>query len=100
MTGGELALIPLIGIAFRVVVVCSVNSAVTRGAMVMFPGEAEVRRLLDWGPPICAMETALTAFSAGRVIQPVRDMLTIEEGKRYLGIMLAVCWPSPRTRWD
>lgn len=36
------------------------------------------------------METALIAFSAGRVIQPVRNMLTIEEGKRYLGIMPAV----------
>ena len=58
--------------------------------MVMFLGEAEVRRLLDWGPLICAMETALTAFSAGRVIQPVRNTLTIEEGKRYLGIMPAV----------
>ena len=36
------------------------------------------------------METALVGFSAGRVIQPVRDMLTIEEGKRYLGIMPVV----------
>jgi ornithine cyclodeaminase/alanine dehydrogenase-like protein (mu-crystallin family) len=58
--------------------------------MVMFLGEAEVRRLLDWGPLISAMEAALTAFSAGRVMQPVRTMLTIEEGKRYLGIMPAV----------
>jgi ornithine cyclodeaminase/alanine dehydrogenase-like protein (mu-crystallin family) len=58
--------------------------------MVMFLGEAEVRKLLDWKPLITAMETALVAFSAGRVIQPVRNMLTIEEGKRYLGIMPAV----------
>jgi thiomorpholine-carboxylate dehydrogenase len=58
--------------------------------MVMFLGEAEVRKFLDWKPLIAAMETALTAFSAGRVIQPVRNMLTIEEGKRYLGIMPAV----------
>jgi ornithine cyclodeaminase/alanine dehydrogenase-like protein (mu-crystallin family) len=58
--------------------------------MVMFLGEAEVRELLDWKPLIAAMETALTEFSAGRVIQPVRNMLTIEEGKRYLGIMPAV----------
>jgi ornithine cyclodeaminase/alanine dehydrogenase-like protein (mu-crystallin family) len=36
------------------------------------------------------MEKALSAFSAGRVIQPVRNMLTIEEGKRFLGIMPAV----------
>ena len=36
------------------------------------------------------MEVALSSFSAGQVIQPVRNMLTIEEGKRYLGIMPAV----------
>jgi len=58
--------------------------------MVMFLGEAEVKKFLDWKPLIAAMETALIAFSAGRVIQPVRNMLTIEEGKRYLGIMPAV----------
>jgi thiomorpholine-carboxylate dehydrogenase len=39
---------------------------------------------------IAAMEAALAAFSAGRVLQPVREMLTIEEGRRYLGIMPAV----------
>lgn len=58
--------------------------------MVIFLGEAEVRRFLAWKPLIATMETALIAFSAGRVIQPVRNMLTIEEGKRYLGIMPAV----------
>jgi thiomorpholine-carboxylate dehydrogenase len=58
--------------------------------MVMILGEAEVRKLLDWKPLIAAMETALVAFSAGRVIQPVRNVLTIEEGKRYLGIMPVV----------
>jgi hypothetical protein len=47
--------------------------------MVMFLGEAEVRRHLDWGPLIAAMETALIAFSAGRVIQPVRNVLTIAD---------------------
>lgn len=57
--------------------------------MVMVFDEAEVRKLLDWKPLIAAMEAALAAFSAGRVIQPVRNMLTIEEGKRYLGIMPA-----------
>jgi thiomorpholine-carboxylate dehydrogenase len=58
--------------------------------MVMFIGEAEVQKYLDWKSLIAAMETALIGFSAGRVIQPVRNMLTIEEGKRYLGIMPAV----------
>jgi hypothetical protein len=36
------------------------------------------------------MEPALAAFSSGRVLQPVRNILTVEEGKRYLGIMPAV----------
>ena len=58
--------------------------------MVMVLGETEVKKFLDWKPLIAAMETALIAFSAGRVVQPVRNMLTIEEGKRYLGIMPAV----------
>src|SRR5207253_9230516 len=52
--------------------------------------EASVRAVLRWDPLIAAMEAALAAFSSGQVIQPVRNMLTIEEGKRYLGIMPAV----------
>lgn len=52
--------------------------------------EAEVRRLLRWDELIPAMETALAAFSAGRVIQPVRNILAIEEGKRYVAAMPAV----------
>jgi thiomorpholine-carboxylate dehydrogenase len=55
-----------------------------------FFDEADIRRLLHWKPLIDAMETALAEFSAGKVIQPVRNMITIEEGKRYLGIMPAV----------
>jgi thiomorpholine-carboxylate dehydrogenase len=56
--------------------------------------EANVRAVLRWDPLIAAMESALVAFSSGRVIQPVRNMLTIEEGKRYLGIMPAVAEES------
>jgi thiomorpholine-carboxylate dehydrogenase len=52
--------------------------------------EAQVRALLDWDDLIAAMESALAALSAGRVMQPVRTMLTIEEGRRYLGVMPAV----------
>jgi ornithine cyclodeaminase/alanine dehydrogenase-like protein (mu-crystallin family) len=59
-------------------------------AMVMHLDEADVRASLRWDELIVAMEGALAAFSAGRVLQPVRDMLTIEEGKRYLGVMPAV----------
>jgi ornithine cyclodeaminase/alanine dehydrogenase-like protein (mu-crystallin family) len=51
--------------------------------------EEQVRAVLHWGELIAAMERALAAFSSGRVLQPVRNMLTIEEGKRYLGIMPA-----------
>lgn len=36
------------------------------------------------------MERGLAAFSRGKVLQPVRQMLTIEERKRYFGIMPAV----------
>ncbi len=52
--------------------------------------EADVRAVLCWDELIVAMEKALAAFSTGRVLQPVRNMLTIEEGRRYLGIMPAV----------
>jgi ornithine cyclodeaminase/alanine dehydrogenase-like protein (mu-crystallin family) len=52
--------------------------------------EAAVRRLLDWDELIAAMEDALAAFSRGEVIQPVRTVLTVDEGRRYLGIMPAV----------
>jgi len=52
--------------------------------------EEKVRALLHWDDLIGTMESALSAFSSGHVIQPVRNMLTIEEGKRYLGIMPAV----------
>src|ERR1700686_3645967 len=58
--------------------------------MVLYLDEQRVRDLLHWDGLIAAMETALTAFSSGRVLQPVRNMLTIEEGRRYLGIMPAV----------
>jgi ornithine cyclodeaminase/alanine dehydrogenase-like protein (mu-crystallin family) len=58
--------------------------------MVMHLDEADVRAVLRWDALIAEMETALTALSAGRVIQPARNMITIEEDKRYLGIMPAV----------
>jgi ornithine cyclodeaminase/alanine dehydrogenase-like protein (mu-crystallin family) len=58
--------------------------------MVMFLDEERVARLLSWETLIPAMEKALGEFSQGLVLQPVRQMLTIEEEKRYLGIMPAV----------
>ncbi len=58
--------------------------------MILTLSEADVANVLKYEQLIPAMEKALSAFSAGRVIQPVRNMLTIEEGKRFLGIMPAV----------
>lgn len=58
--------------------------------MVMHLDERAVGEVLNWDSLIAEMESALTVFSSGRVIQPVRNMITIEEGKRYLGIMPAV----------
>ncbi len=58
--------------------------------MVRYFGEDEIRRLLGWDPLIAAMEEALIVFSHGSVIQPVREMLTIEESRRYLGVMPAI----------
>ena len=58
--------------------------------MVIQLDEEAVRAVLRWEPLIAEMEAALAAFSAGQVIQPVRNMITIEEGKRFLGVMPAV----------
>jgi ornithine cyclodeaminase/alanine dehydrogenase-like protein (mu-crystallin family) len=57
---------------------------------VLYLDEDRVRELLGWEQLIPAMEKALIGFSLGQVVQPVRDMLTVEEGKRYLGVMPAV----------
>ncbi|MBV8727210.1 MAG: ornithine cyclodeaminase family protein [Candidatus Eremiobacteraeota bacterium] len=56
----------------------------------MFLDEDAVRRLLRWNELIPALEDALAKFSAGRVLQPVRNVLTVEDKARYLGMMPAV----------
>jgi thiomorpholine-carboxylate dehydrogenase len=58
--------------------------------MVTYLDEQAVRAALRWDQLIAEMEAALTALSQGRVIQPVRNTITIEEGKRYLAVMPAV----------
>ncbi len=58
--------------------------------MVRFLNEASVKAVLRWEPLIDAMERALADYSSGRVCQPLRNILVIEEGKRYLGVMPAV----------
>jgi len=46
--------------------------------------------VLTYKQLIPAMERALSDFSTGRVIQPLRDVIEIEEEKRFLGIMPAL----------
>ena len=58
--------------------------------MTRFLSESDVAGVLKYEQLIPEMEKALSAFSAGEVIQPVRTMLTIEEKKRFFGIMPAV----------
>ena len=58
--------------------------------MLGYIDEASVRAVLEWDPLIDAMEAALRDFSSGKVLQPVRTVLTVEEGQRYLGVMPAV----------
>jgi ornithine cyclodeaminase/alanine dehydrogenase-like protein (mu-crystallin family) len=56
---------------------------------VLYLSDAEVRDALQWDELIAAMERALTALSSGRVVQPLRNWLTLEEGNRYWGVMPA-----------
>jgi len=48
-----------------------------------------VRAALRWDALIAAMERALSEFSSGHVVQPMRNWLTVEEGNRFLGVMPA-----------
>ncbi len=58
--------------------------------MSLFISDADVAKHLTYEALIPAMERALADFSAGKVVQPVRSTLTIEEDKRYLMAMPAV----------
>jgi ornithine cyclodeaminase/alanine dehydrogenase-like protein (mu-crystallin family) len=58
--------------------------------MIRTYSEAEIARVLTYERLIPAMERALAEFSAGEVLQPVRTMLTVEEGQAFLGVMPAV----------
>jgi ornithine cyclodeaminase/alanine dehydrogenase-like protein (mu-crystallin family) len=58
--------------------------------MVMRLDEERIARVLSYESLIPAMERALASFSAGKVLQPVRNMMVIEEGRRYLGVMPVV----------
>ena len=55
----------------------------------MILDEAAVRRLLRMDEVIPAMERALSEFSSGRVVQPVRTMLPVAGHRGFLGVMPA-----------
>ncbi|MGA8576829.1 MAG: ornithine cyclodeaminase family protein [Candidatus Cybelea sp.] len=52
--------------------------------------EEAVRQRLDWDALIVAMEKALVGFSRGDSVQPARTILTLDERRRYVGLMPAV----------
>jgi ornithine cyclodeaminase/alanine dehydrogenase-like protein (mu-crystallin family) len=58
----------------------------------MFPffTGADIRNALRWNELIAAMENTLVEFSTGRFLQPVRSVITIEQDRRYFGLMPAV----------
>jgi ornithine cyclodeaminase/alanine dehydrogenase-like protein (mu-crystallin family) len=49
--------------------------------------ETDVRALLTMPDLIAAMETALAAFSAGKVVQPVRTVLEVGKHKSFFALM-------------
>jgi len=55
--------------------------------MALLLNESDVRALLTMPDLIAAMETALTAFSAGTVVQPVRTVLEVGEQKAFFALM-------------
>jgi hypothetical protein len=58
--------------------------------------DAEIRAALKWSDLIVAMERALAALSTGKVLQPVRTWLTLEE-RRASAISASCRWPHPRS---
>ena len=58
--------------------------------MIRTLSDPDIARVLTYERLIPAMERALTAFSSGEVVQPVRNLIPIEPGQRYLGVMPAV----------
>lgn len=57
--------------------------------------EPDVRALLSMPDLIAAMETALAAFSAGNVVQPVRTVLEVGEHQSFFGLMPAYIAATP-----
>src|SRR5882724_2236957 len=57
--------------------------------------EAVVRALLPMPDLISAMDRALTAFSSGGVVQPVRTVLDLEDRHAFFGVMPAYQASAP-----
>ncbi len=55
-----------------------------------FVGEAQIATALEWGPLIDAIEAAMIDFSAGRVAQPVRQMVPVPGRDAIIAAMPAV----------
>jgi thiomorpholine-carboxylate dehydrogenase len=53
-------------------------------------GESEIAEVLEWGALIDSMEQAMIAFSAGRVEQPVRQMVPVPGRDAIIAAMPAV----------
>ena len=66
------------------------GSAPQRDPQVPYFSEAAVRELLHYEDLIPAMERALIDFSTGKVLQPVRSILPVEQYHGFFGIMPAV----------
>jgi len=64
--------------------------------MMRYLDEVSVRAVPRWDQLIAALEPALAAFSSGRVLQPVRNMLTM----RKISATLVLCLQWPMRRWD
>ena len=64
--------------------------------MMRYLDEVSARAVLRWDPRGASMEPALAAFSSGRVLQPVRNMLTM----RKISATLVLCLQWPMRRWD
>src|SRR5260370_25423675 len=62
------------------------RSALKWRRMPLWLSESDVRAALPMGELIDAMEMALVAFSAGRVVQPVRTVMEIGE-RSFFGLM-------------
>ncbi len=55
-----------------------------------FYSEAAIAEVLDWPVLIDALERAMIAFSAGEVVQPVRQMLPVPGQDAFMGAMPAI----------